>query len=154
MGGPVKALTKISSPFLRFAHAVEVVPGVSFTEQSQAPDIPGISTCAAILQYASLNAQSKPPDIPLLSMRASKQELSASLKATAQAPDDPCVQEPEGAPHDFCLASPVFTGNQVLTRLSSEPLKMPVHFPSSVCILPRRTKIPSSQACSRGDSLA
>ena len=71
-----------------FQRATEVALGVSFNAQSQAPDIPGASSCAAFLRHtASLQAQSKAPDI--YSLRAYTEEFLASLNAQAQAPDDP-----------------------------------------------------------------
>ena len=73
------------------ARAAETALGVSFNAQSQAPDIPGISTLNALSIYTgSFNAQSKAPDI---SSRASKEELSASFNAQDQAPDDPCYDQ-------------------------------------------------------------
>ena len=48
----------------RFARAEEAVLGASFNTQSQAPDIPGASSRAALSKYTvSLQAQSKAPDI-------------------------------------------------------------------------------------------
>ena len=51
-------------------------------------------------------------------MRASKHELSASLNAQAQAPDDLCPLYPHGVPREFGLTSSVF--NQVLPRFYSK----------------------------------
>ena len=68
--------------------AAEVALGVSFNAQSQAPDIPGVSSRAPFLRHTvSVQAQSKAPDI--CSLRAYTEELLASLNAQAQAPDDP-----------------------------------------------------------------
>ena len=53
----------------RFVRAEEAALGVSFNAQSQAPDIPGISSRVVFSCYtASLQTQSKDPDIQLLSL--------------------------------------------------------------------------------------
>jgi hypothetical protein len=71
-----------------FQRAAEVALGVSFNAQSQAPDIPGVSSCAPFLRHTvSVQAQSKAPDI--CSLRAYTEELLASFNAQAQTPDDP-----------------------------------------------------------------
>jgi hypothetical protein len=71
-----------------FQRAEVVALGVSFNAQSQVPDIPGASSRIPSLRHtASLQAQSKAPDI--YSLRASTEELLASLNSQAQAPDDP-----------------------------------------------------------------
>jgi hypothetical protein len=95
-----------------FARAVEAALGVSFNAQSQAPDIPEISTRNQLSIYTgSFNAQSKAPDI---SSRASKEELSACFNAQDQAPDDPCYEQ---ASHLFPL--------DVFSKLSSLSLVIP-----------------------------
>ena len=71
---------KPQAAFHLFARPEETALGVSFNSQSQVPDIPGISSRAAISQYtASLQTQSKDPDIPLLSLYAYTEELSDSF---------------------------------------------------------------------------
>ena len=73
-----------------FARAEEEALGVSFKDQSQAPDIPLISTRKSLSIYTgSFNAQSKAPDI---SSHATKEELSASFNAQNEAPYDPCFE--------------------------------------------------------------
>ena len=137
----------------RFARAGEAALGF-FQHPAQAPDIPGISTRAAISQYtASLQAQSKAPDIPLLSLRASMEDLLVSFNAQAQAPDDPSyVQNPQCAPRDWLSSSPPFS--QVLSRLpirlATEPCQVPFDFPpSSAHQIPVRTQTTGPQAYSR-----
>ena len=93
---------KMPAASQRFVRAEVAALGVSFNAQSQAPDIPNISTRAAILQYtASLQAQYKAPDIPLLSLRASTKEILASFNAQDQAPDDLSVQDRQCDPREF-----------------------------------------------------
>jgi len=100
----------------RFVRPKEVALGVSFNTQSQATDIPGISSCAAFSQYsASLQAQSKVPDIHFLSLSASTEELLASFNTQDQAPDDPYTQDRQCAPCDFVENS--LHSRQVLSRL-------------------------------------
>jgi hypothetical protein len=71
-----------------FQRVAEVALGVSFNTQSQAPDIPGASSCAVFLRLsASLQIHVKTPD--LYSLRAYTEELASSLNSQAQAPDDP-----------------------------------------------------------------
>jgi hypothetical protein len=71
-----------------FQRASEVALGVSFNAQSQAPDIPGASSRAAVLRHtASLQAQPKAPDI--YALRAYTGELLASLNDQAQTPENP-----------------------------------------------------------------
>ncbi len=71
-----------------FQRAAEVALCASLNVQSQAPDIPGVSSRAAFLRHtSSLQTISKDPDI--CSLRSYTEELLASLNAQAQAPDDP-----------------------------------------------------------------
>ena len=71
-----------------FTRAVEVALGISFNTQSQAPDIPDISSRPEKVEYTwSLNSTA--PDIPSPSLCASTQELSESLNAQTQASDIP-----------------------------------------------------------------
>ena len=70
-----------------FQRSTEVALDVSFNAQSQAPDIPGVSSRAPFLRHTvSVQAQSKAPDI---GSRAYTEELLASFNAQAQAPDNP-----------------------------------------------------------------
>jgi hypothetical protein len=71
-----------------FQRAAEVALGVSFNDQSQTSDIPGVSSRAPFFRHTvSVQAQSKAPDI--CSVRAYTEELLASFNVQAQAPDDP-----------------------------------------------------------------
>ena len=90
----------------RFARAEEAALGVSLNAQSQAPDIPGVSSRAAypLRAYmhellASFNAQATAPDIHFLSLRAYMEDLLASFNAQEQAPDDIHAQDRQWAPY-------------------------------------------------------
>jgi hypothetical protein len=73
-----------------YLRAEEASLGISVNAQSQAPDIPNISSRAAMIQYTpSLNATQNDPEISILPLRGLKQELSASLNTQSQAPNDP-----------------------------------------------------------------
>jgi hypothetical protein len=68
--------------------AAEVTLGVSFNDQSQAPDIPGASSRAVFLRHtAPLPAQSKVPNS--YALRTCTEEILVSLNAQGQAPYDP-----------------------------------------------------------------
>ena len=70
-----------------FLRAAEAALGASFNTQSQAPDIPGISSRNQLTQYlGSFNAQSKAPDIPAPSLRVSIQKLSVSFNSKSKLP--------------------------------------------------------------------
>ena len=138
----------------RFACAEEDVLGVSFNDQSQESDIPGISTRVAILQCtSSLQDQSKVPDIPLLLLRESTEEFLASFNAQDQAPDDlSYVQNPQCAPSDWFSPSPPFS--QVISGLTirfprivtTEPCQVSFDFSSSDHQIPVRTQTTGPQA--------
>jgi len=65
-----------------------VVLDVSFNDQSQTSDIPGVSSRVVFLWYTvSLQDLSKSPDI--YSLLSYTEEILASLNAQAQSPDDP-----------------------------------------------------------------
>jgi hypothetical protein len=69
-------------------HLLSMPKGASLNAQSQAPDIPGVSSRADFLRHTlSLQAQSKAPDI--FSLSAYSEQLLGSLNAQDQAPDDP-----------------------------------------------------------------
>jgi hypothetical protein len=71
-----------------FARAEQTALAASLNVQSQAPDIPGVSSRADFLRHTlSLQSPSKVPDI--ISLRAYSEHLLGSLNAQAQAPDDP-----------------------------------------------------------------
>ena len=71
-----------------FVRAEESALGASLNAQSQAQDIPGVSSRADFLRHTpSSQAQSKAPDI--ISLRAYSEQLLGSLNAQDQAPDDP-----------------------------------------------------------------
>jgi hypothetical protein len=71
-----------------FARAEETALGASLNAQSQAPDIPGVSSRADFLRHTlSLQTQSKVPDI--ISLLVYSEQLLGSLNAQAQAPEDP-----------------------------------------------------------------
>ncbi len=62
--------------------------GVSLNAQSQAPDIPGVSSSADFLRYTlSFQTQSKVPNI--ISLCAYSEHLLGSLNTQVQVPDDP-----------------------------------------------------------------
>jgi hypothetical protein len=136
----------------QFVRAEEAALGVSFNAQSQAPDIPGISSRAAFSFYAaSLQAQSKAPDIQFLSLRASTEELLASFNAQDQAPDDPSTQDCRCVPRDFLKTS--FQFRQVLSRsslrVSTKPTQMSVDCPFSSPQISVRIPPTRPQALSR-----
>ena len=111
-----------------YRRAEEATLGVSFNAQSQAPDIPDISSqrCkGAIHPTLSLNSTKNDPVISSLPLRPLKQELSAALNAHSQAPEDPVhALDSQCATRDSFYPSPFFS--QVLqrfpTRISTAPL--------------------------------
>jgi hypothetical protein len=105
--------------------AGEAVLGVSLNAQSQAPDIPVVSSRDAFSRYAaslqdqskvldlpslrafteevlvSFNTQAKAPDIQLLVLRAFSEDLSTSFNVQKQAPDDSHAQDRQCASRVF-----------------------------------------------------
>jgi hypothetical protein len=100
-----------------YLRAEEATLGISFNSQSQAPDIPNISSHTAMKEYnLSLNATQNDPDISRLPLRGLKQELSVSLNTQFQAPDDTFhAQDSSRAPRDSLYNSPFI--NQVFQML-------------------------------------
>jgi hypothetical protein len=117
----------------------EVTLGISFNTQSQAPDIPNISSRAAMIEYTlPLNTTQNDPDISSLPLRTLKQELSASLNAQSQAHDDPFhSQDSSRAPRDSLYNSPFFSHvfQSLPTRISTDPLQ-PLYIPTTRHIHP------------------
>jgi hypothetical protein len=108
-----------------YLRAEDSTLGISFNAQSQAPDIPNISSRAAIIEYTlSLNATQNDPDISRLPLRGLQQELSVSLSTQSQAPDDPFhAQDSSCAPRDSLYNSPsISQALQMLpTRIFTAP---------------------------------
>jgi hypothetical protein len=104
------------------------------SESNQTPQ--DISTHTAMMEYSlSMNTQQRAPDISSSPLPSLKEELSVSVNAQVQVPDDPLhEQDPQYGSCDSFPPLPFFIQmiRRFTTRLSTAPLQRVYNLPTSV----------------------